>query len=102
MDNSASLTTVYNQLHHAPQAYEAAKDALREIGLNIPEKSEALPSVRASFNMAVATGEVDAYLDCGGEPTLEGGNGFISPSLTKLIERRSEEIDARVDSQGIR
>ncbi len=70
------LRTAFNELHHNPDAYEAAKDYLRGKGLNIPEKKDALGKVSTVFNMAVATGEAEAYLDCGAQEALEDGNGF--------------------------
>lgn len=71
-----TLSTLFNLLHHEPAAYDAARGKLRQRGIDVPERKDAQGKCATAFNMAVASGQADAYLDCGAKAELENGNGF--------------------------
>ena len=71
-----ALRTVFNKLHHDPAAYDSAKSYLDAIGLQVPGRDKADGSLTTSFNMAVAGGDAEAYLDCGRQTSLMDGNGY--------------------------
>lgn len=72
-----TLSTLFNELHHDPNAYDAAHSRLTAHGIPVQPRHEARGLCSTVFHVAVAAGEADVYIDCGRTTDLQKGNGYV-------------------------
>jgi 3'(2'), 5'-bisphosphate nucleotidase len=75
-DLSQGLTTLFNGIHYSQASYDALRDKLKTLGLDVPNTDKAQGGCKTMFYMAVARGEADLYMNCGQNTDLKNGNGY--------------------------